>query len=182
MLFFDPVSAFIVAAVADSIIIYSEKSKNGSSEEYVEKRIREGNLSLNGDIKRIKQRYRVLFPDRALEEIKMNIENTKKNFSLYNAYGRVVIDLENQDYIIALLDACEKKYRDDERLPGFQEQADWYKAKATELRRRREKYANKLNDEKIQNKIAREKSESKNNLYILLGAAVIIVFILFVFL
>ena len=58
--------------------------------------------------------------------------------------GQIVIDLDNQEYIIALLEACSEKYSKHEDVEEHHKKAEWYKEAAIEAKKRKEQYTTKL--------------------------------------
>lgn len=62
-MYFDPLSAWLVALIADGIVVAGERSRGGSASEYDQKRVKQANEMLNGDIRRtvhIKEKVRCI--------------------------------------------------------------------------------------------------------------------------
>ena len=55
---------------------------------------------LNANIRRVKEKYGLTLAEMAYEQIQLHIKVTKNNFSFQYAHGQIVIDLDNQEYII----------------------------------------------------------------------------------
>lgn len=177
-MYFDPISSWLVALIADGIVIAGERSRGISASEYDQKRVKQANEMLNGDIRRIRKDYGLHLPEMAYEQIQLHIRVTKNSFSFQNAHGQIIIDLDNQEYIIALLEACSKwysKYSYDEA----EKKAEWYRKAAIEAKRRKELYAKKLEETRIKKEKEREKEKNTNAIAILVT---IIIFIVGVFL
>ena len=135
---------------------------------------------LNGDIRRVKNKYGLDLPELAYEQIQRHIRVTKKSFSFQYAHGQIVIDLDNQEYIIALLERCSErysKYSYDEAV----EKTQWYKNAAIEAKRRKELYAKQLEETRIREAKQRETDQAMSNIYMVIGLIIIIAFVIFLF-
>lgn len=176
---FDPLSTWLVVLISDGLIVSSEKSKSKvTMSEYNQKVIKQSNGILNGQIRRIKEKYGVHFPETAYEQIKQQIEVTKHSYSFQYAHGYVVIDLDNQEYIIELLDACSKYYSDNsESSEEYLQKAEWYTEAAIEARKKKEIYAKELEETRIR----KEKERAMSNVYLVIGLTIFVLFILFFF-
>ena len=109
-MYFDPISAWFVTLLFDGEIILSEKTKGGSANDYYQKSIAQSNANLNGDIQRIKKKYGVNLAELALQEIERHIQVIRQSFSFQQGNGKIYIDSENIEYIIALCRKCVTKY------------------------------------------------------------------------
>ncbi len=179
-MYFDPLSAWLVALIADGIVVAGERSRGGSVSEYDQKRVKQANEMLNGDIRRVKDKYGLSLPEMAYEQIQLHIRVTKNSFSFQYAHGQIAIDLDNQEYIIALLEACSKwysKYSYDEA----NKKTEWYKNVAIEARRRKELYAKELEETRIREEKQREKDQAMSNIYLVVGLIIFVAFIIFFF-
>ena len=179
-MYFDPLSAWLVTLIADGIIIAGEKSRGGSAAEYNQQRVKQANNMLNGDIRRVRSKYGLDLPELAYEQIQLHVRVTKKSFSFQYAHGQIEIDLDNQEYIIALLEACAEsysKYSYDEAVNKTQ----WYKNAAIEARRRKELYAKELEETRIREAKQREKDQTMSNIYLVVGLIIFVAFIIFFF-
>lgn len=56
-MYFDPLSSWLVALIADGIVVAGERSRGGSASEYDQKRVKQANEMLNSDIRRVKDKY-----------------------------------------------------------------------------------------------------------------------------
>lgn len=135
---------------------------------------------LNGDIRRVKNKYGLDLPELAYEQIQLHIRVTNNSFSFQYAHGQIVIDLDNQEYIIALLEACSEsysKYSYDEA----EKKTQWYKNAAIEARRRKELYARELEETRIREAKQRERDQTMSNIYLMVGLIIFVAFIVFFF-
>ena len=180
-MYFDPLSAWLVALIADGIAIVDEKSKGGNIAEYHQKNIQQSNRMLNADIRRIKEKYGLILAEMAFEQIQLHIRVTKKSYSFQSANGQIVIDLDNQEYIIAILEECAKKFSQYESVEKYRQKAEWYKNAAIEARKRKEQYAKELEETRIREAKQREKDQTMSNVYLVIGLIIFVAFIIFFF-
>ena len=98
-MYFDPLSTWLVVLIADGINIAGEKfGGNSAQAEYDRKRIKQGNEWLNGDIRRVKNKYGVTLPEMAYDQIQLHIRTTRNSLVFKYTNAPVVIDLDNQEY------------------------------------------------------------------------------------
>ena len=159
-MYFDPLSTWLVVLIADGINIAGEKfGGNSAQAEYDRKRIKQGNEWLNGDIRRVKNKYGVTLPEMAYDQIQLHIRTTRNSLAFKYTNAPIVIDLDNQEYIIEVLEECAKrysKYTYDEAV----KKAEWYKNAAIEARRRKEQYAKQLEEACMREAKEREKQQT----------------------
>lgn len=180
-MYFDPLSAWLVALIANGIAIVDEKSKGGSIAEYHQKSIQQSNRMLNADIRRIKEKYGLTLAEMAYEQIERHIKVIKKSYSFEAANGQILIDLDNQEYIIAVLEECAKQFSKYESVEKYRQKAQWYKNAAIEAKRRKEQYAKELEETRIKETKQREKGQTMSNIYLVVGFIIFIAFIIFFF-
>lgn len=180
-MYFAPLSAWLVTLIADGIIVAGEKSKGGTIAEYHQKNIQQSNNMLNADIRRIKEKYGLILAEMAYEQIQLHIRITQKSFSFQSANGRIVLDLDNQEYIIAVLAECAKKFSQYQSVEKYRLKAEWYKNAAIEARRRKEQYAKELEETRINEAKQREKDQTMSNIYLVVGLILFVAFIIFFF-
>ena len=180
-MYFDPLSAWLVSLIADGIIIADEKTRGGSASEYEEKRIQQGNAMLNGDIRRIKAKYGYDLPEMALDQVKLHIRVTQNSFPFQKAYGRIVIDLDNQDYIIELLEKCADSYLPYTSVDQFRQKVETYRNEAAEAKRRRAIHAKALEEAQAREAKQREHDQTMSNIYLVVGLIIFFAFIIFFF-
>lgn len=180
-MYFDPLSAWLVTLIADGIIVAGEKSKGGTIAEYHQKSIQQSNNMLNADIRRIKEKYGLVLAEMAYEQIQLHIRVTQKSFSFQSANGQIVLDLDNQEYIIAVLEECAKKFSQYQSVEKYRQKAEWYKNAAIEARKRKEQYAKELEETRIREAIQREKDQTMSNIYLVVGLILFVAFIIFFF-
>lgn len=181
-MYFDPLSAWFVALMAGGVIASGEKFGGRSAQKtYDRERIEQGNRWLNGDIRRVKDKYGLDLPEMAYKQIQLHISVTKDSFAFKYAHGGIVIDLDNQEYIIALLEECAKYYSKYESVQEYCQKAEWYKTAATEARRRKELYAKELEEARLREAKQREKNQTMSNIYLVTGLIIIVAFIVLVF-
>lgn len=174
---FDPLSAWLVALIADGITIAGEKGNSGAAAEYHKKSIKQHSDILNAQIRRTKDSYGLFLPELAYERIQIQIKAANNHCF---ANGQIVIDLDNQEYIIAVLEACAKRYSErtyDEAV----KKAAWYKNAAIEARQRKEQYAKELEETRIREAEEQEKQQTMNNICMVIGCLIIVAFILILF-
>ena len=180
-MYFDPLSAWLVALIANGIAIVDEKSKGGSIAEYHQKSIQQSNRILNADIRRIKEKYGLTLAEMAYEQIERHIKVIKKSYSFEAANGQIVIDLDNQEYIIAVLEECAKQFSKYESVEKYRKKAEWYKNAAVEARRKKELYAKELEENHIRKSKQQEKDQTASNICLVVGLIVVVAFIVFFF-
>lgn len=179
-MYFDPLSAWLVALIADGIMIAEEKCSGGTIDEYHRKIVMQGNESLNGEIRAIKRMYSLNQAELAFNQIKQKIHLIKNSYFFKSANGQIVIDLDNQEYIISLLEECAKKYDKyykEYKKEEKRQKAVWFKNAAIEARRIKEQYALKL--EEIRIKEAEEKEKQK--ILMVVGIVIIAIFLIYLF-
>ena len=180
-MYFDPLSTWLVTLVADGIIVAGEKFDGGSSQaQYDQARIKQGNEWLNGDIKRVKEKYGLVLPEAAYEQIQRHIKATKNLLVFKHTDAPIVIDLDNQEYIIELLEACSKLYSN-YSYEEAQTKTQWYKNAAIEARKRKEQYAIKIEQTRIKESEEKEKQQTMSNIYLVIGLVLFVAFIIFFF-
>ena len=178
-MYFDPLSAWLVSLIADGIMIAGEKSNRGAGAEYNQKCIRDYNRFLNGDIRRIKEKYGLVLAEAAYKQIQIHIRATKQSLQ-FCTNPQIVIDLDNQEYIIDVLEECAKrygKYTYDEAI----KKAEWYKNAAIEARQKKEQYAKELEESRIKEEKEREKQQTTSNILLVIGLVVFVGFVIFFF-
>lgn len=177
-MYFDPVSSWLVALIADGIIVANDRIGNDRLSKFHQDCIKQANESLNRDIRNIKYEYGLNDAIIAYEEIERLITST---ITFVNGRpGVVVIDMDNQEYIIELLEECSKCCR----KPSYKKahldaalDAAWYKDAAIEARKRKEQYAIRLEE----NRIREEKERRLSNIYTFVGILIFIAFLVFCF-
>lgn len=181
-MYFDPLSTWLVVLIADGINIAGEKfGDNSAQAEYDRERIKQGNEWLNGDIRRVKNKYGLDLPEMAYEQVQRHIRATKNSLAFKYTNGQIVIDLDNQEYIIALLEECAKRFSQYDSVEKYRQKTEWYKNAAIEARRRKELYAKELEKTRIREAKAREKQQTMSNIYLVVGLIILVVFIVFFF-
>ena len=180
-MYFDPLSTWLVVLIADGINIANEKlGGNSAQEEYDRERIKQGNEWLNGDIRRVKNKYGLVLPEMAYDQIQLHIRTTRNSFVFKHTNAPIVIDLDNQEYIIDLLEACSKcygKYSHDDA----KKKSQWYKNAAIEARQKKDQYARDLEEKRIKEAKEREKQQTTSDILTVIGLIIFIVFIIFFF-
>ena len=183
-MYFDPLSAWLVALIADGIMIAEEKCSGGTIDEYHRKIVMQGNESLNGEIRAIKRMYSLNQAELAFNQIKQKIHLSKNSYFFKSANGQIVIDLDNQEYIISLLEECAKKYDEYYKEYKKEEQrqkAVWFKKTAIEARQRKERCARELEETRIREAKEREKQQTTSNILLVIGLIFFVAFIIFFF-
>lgn len=110
-MYFDPVSAWLVALLADGILLFDEKNRgNWASYNYHKESAAFYNRSLNNDIRKIKEKYQLDLFDGALNQIKLHIIGTQKRILEHN--GVLILDSDNIQYIVNLLELYVNKHKE----------------------------------------------------------------------
>lgn len=182
-MYFDPLSTWLVVLIADGINLAGEKIGVSSAQsEYDRERIKRGNEWLNADIRRIKKDYGLILPEMAYEQIQLHIKTTKNSLAFKYTDGQIVIDLDNQEYIIEVLEECAKRFSKYEAVEEYRKKSEWYKNATAEARRRKEIYVKEAEATRIKEKQEREKAQTMSNIYLVVGLLIIVAFIVFFFL
>ncbi len=167
-MFFDPVSTWLVTVLVNGATAAKEKWGDVGLTEYEKECVAQRNQFLNDFIRREKKSFGLACPDDTLGDIKRYIDRNFTNSYLFEpGRGQIVIKLDNQDYIIELLDACAKlygKYSTEEA----QKKEEWYRNAAIEARKRKEQYITARKEARI-----REAREAKQNAIV--GAVFLVV-------
>lgn len=180
-MYFDPLSAWLVALIANGIAIVDEKSRGGTIAEYHRERIEQNNRSLNADIRKIKEKYGLTLAEMAYEQIERHIKIIKKSYSFEAANGQIVIDLDNQEYIIAVLEECAKQFSKYESVEKYRKKAEWYKNAAVEARQRKELYAKELKETHIREAKQQEKDQTISIIGLVAGLIILVTFVILFF-
>ena len=86
--------------------------------------------------------------------------------------------MDNQEYIIELLDACSKYYSDNsESNEEYLQKAEWYTKAAIEARKKKDIYVKELEETRIRE----EKERAMSNVYLVIGLTIFVLFIIFFF-
>lgn len=168
-MYFDPLSAWLVALIADGTVA-SGGRRNGSTSEHHQKYIKLSNETLNQDIRRLRQASGLTSPETTYDQIKLLVQQTRNDPSFQCAHGHIIIAQDNQEYIINLLEACSKwysKYPDAES----KNKANRYKRAAKEAR----EIAKNLEETRL-----REEAKEKRTTLIFLVAAIISVILIII--
>lgn len=180
-MYFDPLSAWLVALIADGIIITNEKLDGNSAQaEYDRKRIKQQNEWLNADIRRTKDKFGMIMPEQTYESIQRRIKVTKDSFVFKYTNAPIIIDLDNQEYLISLLEECSKRYSQYSNEKYLQK-AIWFKNAAVEARLRKERYAKELEENRIKEAKEHKKQQTISNILMVIGLIIFVVFIIFFF-
>ena len=164
-MFFDPLSAWLVVLLTEGAIVANEKfGINASQAEYERECVLEKNKWLNSDIRRIKENNGFSSPEYIYERIKSAVDVTMKAYPFNCGRGNIVLDLDNQKYIIAILEKCAEVY--EIKSP---QKAKWFKNAATEARGLEKKYE----EMRIKENKEREKQENKRFIWLLIGAVIV---------
>lgn len=177
-MYFDPLSTWLVVLIADGIILFNEKTKSKAAVEYSQKVVKQNNSILNAQIRRIREQYGLNYPEEAYKKIKRQINAIQRSWSFQYAHGQIIIDIDNQDYIIDILEACSKYCNGKgEIYEEYRQRAEWYKNAASEAKKRKSLYVEELEEIHRQ----KEKERTMSNIYLVIGLFVFVVFIIFFF-
>ena len=180
-MYFDPLSTWLVALIADGIIISGEKfGGNSAQAEYDRKRIKQQNEWLNADIRRTKDKFGLVMPEQTYESIQRRIKVTKDSLVFKYTNAPIIIDLDNQEYLISLLEECSKRYSQ-YSSEKYLQKAEWFKNAAIGARRRKERYTKELEENRIKEAKEREKQQTMSNIYLVIGLMIFVAFIIFFF-
>ena len=184
-MYFDPISAWLVALLFDGAEIIAERTKGGTViEEYNRERIESRTRSLNSDIRRMKAKCELIMPEYTLNQIQRHIYLIKKDLQFQQGNGEITIDPDNQDYIIALLESCVETYHKDEERAltlNQSELAKKYRAKIesyqkviTDTRELKERQIK----EREESRIRKEKQNENTGKVIILGVIIVVLIII----
>ena len=123
----------------------------------------------------------MILAEEAYKQIQLQIKVTKDSFSFQYAHGQIVIDLDNQEYIIAVLEECAKRFSKYESVDEYRQKAEWYRNAAIEARHRKEQYAKEIEETRIREAKEREKQQTMSNIYLVVGLVIFVAFIIFFF-
>ena len=178
-MYFDPLSSWLVALIADGIMIASDKKGYSSPEKHRIRIAKEYNERLNRYLRGTQRRNGLMLAERTLNEIQNHIKRLKRDLLFEYSQGNIVIELDNQEYIIALLEKC----ADDYSKCSYEEavnKAQWYRTAVIEAQRRKEQYLSALQEARIKAAEEERKQNVKNT--ILSVIAIILITILVVIL
>lgn len=183
-MYFDPISAWLVALLFDGAEVLAEQTRGGTIAEYHKERIAQLNRNLNGSIRRERKKYELAVPEMELERIQLHIRIAKKSFEFQQGNGEIIIDPDNQDYIIALLEACVDKCHEYEKKSSYSAKAvEEYRTKAASYQEVIAKA--KLEREKrakaeAEAKLKQEKEHENTNVMTLFAILAVIIIVIFV--
>lgn len=181
-MYFDPLSTWLVVLIADGVNIANEKLGGNSLQgQYDLERVKQGNEWLNADIRRVKSQYGLDLPESAFNQIQLHIRTTKNSLVFKYTNHKIVIDLDNQEYIISVLEACAKRYKADSPVEEHRKKAEWFKNAAIDARQRKEQYAKELEETRKREAVEREKQQSISNVLLVVGLIIFVAFIAFFF-
>lgn len=179
-MFFDPISAWLVALIADGVVAGANGVSINVQTKYEYERVKQLNESLNNDIRRIKNQYGVTLAESAYNQIQLHIKFVKNSYPFNCSRGQIVIDLDNQDYIIVLLEECSRwysNYSDEES----QKKTKWYKEASLEARRRKQLYAKQLEETRMREAKEKAKDQTMSAIYVVVGLIIFVALIAFFF-
>lgn len=179
-MYFDPFSAFLVNLIADGIVVAGEKSRGSSASEYDQQCVKQRNEFLNADIRQLKNKFGLRLPELAFESIQRSISVTKDSFAMRYANGQIVIDLDNQEYIVALLEECSKSYSQYSH-DSAKQKAEWFKNASIEARRRMEICAKELEATRIREAKQRENEQYISFIFMVIGIMIFFAFLILIF-
>lgn len=166
-MFFDPVSSWLVVLIADGIAVSG--GSGGKLDEYKRKLLRMTNESLNKEIRELKRLYGTRNPEETLEKISKRTTSARDWIVLNKCGGTLIVSLDNRDYIISLLEECERRYRCKIGIESKQK-ADWYKRKVEEAKKSKIVEKKRLIEE--------EKNRQRDNtVTFIVGAIGVLIFI-----
>ena len=180
-MFFVPLTSWIVALIADGIIVSKEKfGGKRARAEYEEACIKHLNNSLNSDIRKIRKEYGLIPAEMAYEQIHRRINIAKKSYPFNFSCKQMSLDLDNQEYIIDLLEACSKWYSK-YNYAEAKRKAEWYKRASLEARLIKALYIKQRKDIHAAEAERREKEQAINNIYLVLGLIMFFGFVIYFF-
>lgn len=143
-MYFDPLSTWLVVLIANGINLASEKcGGNVAQTVYEHECATKVNEWLNKELRWIKKKHGVRNANWAFDEVHQCITRASKSYPFNCSRGEIIIELDNQDYLIELLEECAKQYTN-RRIKFYLSEegkdAEWYKNAAIEARRLRTKY------------------------------------------
>jgi len=182
-MWFEPGFGLLTALLFDSVEFLAERTRGGTIDDYYRESVATSNRMLNNDIRRVKEKYGLKLAEMALKQIQMHVEIFHKNFTVQQAHGKIIIDQDNFDYIIALLEKCandDRTYAAKIYSEGYTEGAEKYRKKAEmyqqlvdDVKIKKERRLKELAEEKVRKE--QEKASGMNVLLVFLALVFIIV-------
>ena len=174
-MYFDPLSGWLVALIANGVSLANEITIGDSAlAERDRERAKQSNQWLNNVIRKEKNRTGLSMPEYSYDRIQSFINTCRRSSPFKYGKTAIRIDMDNQEYIIDLLEACSQKYSqysDENRC----NKAKWFKNAANEARRRKEQYAKMLEEEAKE----KQKQLTESNIYFAIGMVLVVLFVIF---
>ena len=147
-MFFDPFSTWLVFLLAYVVIVANEKWGSRSAlGKWEQECIMQNNRDLNDAIRCVKES--VGYSEEAYEKIRCHIGFAANRYPSNGSRQYIVIDLDNQEYIIGLLEKSAKMYGE-QTDESSQRKAEVYRSVVIEAKKR---YEEQCIEEKKQEKI-----------------------------
>lgn len=182
-MYFDPVSSWLVILLANAPEILSEKLGGDQSAEYYRENLALYTKMLNAEIRAIKDKTGIdQYPDMTLERIQRSIRSTQNVCSAIKyGYGKLIIDPDNQEYIVNLIAKCAEQYRELERkyvdnpvrAGEYRKKAESYENTVLKARDYWKKQALQMEEERIL------QEKTGKSILCLLGVFIILIIIFF---
>ena len=112
-MYFDPLTAWLVALLADGTVIAGNHTSSSKMNQYYKESAKRTNDMMNGSILSIRDNG-YASAETALNDIKFHIEWAQKSYEISNHYGELEISKESYEFILRLCEEskvyCEKQY------------------------------------------------------------------------
>ncbi len=195
-MYFDPVSTWLVVLIADGIAVLSEKSGDGTSyDKWHREEVERENKILNEILRREKVGYEEIAhlyygkqygaygtgPEAVYQfKVKSMIDRLVKSVTFEKTPWEIVIEPDNQDFIIRLLEDCEKTclLHEDEKV---RERAIRYGEAAKEALKKKEEYLSELEKKRIQEEIEKKRDEEASGCLFVMRFWGILLLVIFIF-
>ena len=108
-MYFDPLTAWLVALISDGIIISGEHVSNSKIVQHYKDRAKRTNSVMNSSILTIRNKG-YYSAEAALNRIKIHVELAQKAYEIRQGYAKLEISKESFDFIIKLCEECRADY------------------------------------------------------------------------
>lgn len=108
-MYFDPLTAWLVALISDGIIISGEHVSSSKMAQHRKEWAKMSNDIMNGSILSLRNKG-YASAESALNTIKIYVEHAQKSYEIRQGYAKLEISKESFDFIIKLCEECRTDY------------------------------------------------------------------------
>lgn len=120
-MYFDPLTSWLVALIADGISISGSRVSNSQMAQHYRESAKRTNAIMNGSILRIRDKG-YFSAESALNDIKLHVEWAESSYEIKHRYAKLEISKDSFDFIVKLCEECKK-----EHLEQYETYANIYK-------------------------------------------------------